>query len=301
MKIFQQQFVALSLSLFVGAAAQDGYAAKQPQTVLLWPAGAPGARGQADADKPKLLVHLPDKDKAVGAAVVVCPGGGYATLAMGHEGADIAEWFNSFGVAAFVLQYRHHGGGYRHPAPLDDAQRAMRTVRSRADEWKLDPKRIGIMGFSAGGHLASTAATHFDRGRTSANNPIDRASCRPDFLILAYPVISFTASTKHSGSRNHLLGDRPDPKLVESLSNEKQVTWETPPTFIFHTDADTGVLPENSVLFYLALRQAKVPAELHIYEHGVHGVGLAAKVPATSSWPDRLIDWMRGRELLGKP
>ncbi len=267
---------------------------------LLWPAGAPGAKGDSDNDKPTLTVFLPPADKANGAAVIVCPGGGYGGLAITYEGYEVAQWFNSFGVASFVLKYRHKGTGYQHPAPLDDAQRAIRTVRARAAQWKVNPERIGIMGFSAGGHLASSAGTHFDAGQADSPDAIQRVGCRPDFLVLCYPVISFVSPQTHQGSRKNLLGENPDPKLVESMSSELQVTSETPPTFLFHTDADAGVPPENSVLFYLALRKAKVPAELHIYEKGKHGVGLAQKLPALSSWPDRLADWMRGRGLRDK-
>jgi acetyl esterase/lipase len=268
----------------------------KPQKILLWPQGAPGAVGNEEKDKPSLTVYLPAEDKANGAAVVVCPGGGYGALAMDHEGKQVAEWLNSIGVAGFVLQYRI-APRYHHPAPLQDAQRAIRTVRARAKEWKVDPNRIGIWGFSAGGHLASTAGTHFDRGHP-AEDVIEEASSRPDFLILAYPVISMEPGVAHMGSRNNLIGKDPDPKLVENLSNEKQVTAETPPTFLFHTDADSGVLPENSVLFYLALRKAKVPAELHIYQRGPHGVGLAPRDQILSTWKDRLQAWMKGNGLL---
>jgi acetyl esterase/lipase len=216
---------------------------------------------------------------------------------MDHEGRQIAEWLNSLGVGAFVLKYRL-GPRYRYPAPLQDAQRALRLVRQRAGELGVAPERIGIWGFSAGGHLASTAGTHFDGGDPGAADPIDRMSCRPDFLILAYPVISFTTVYAHAGSRRNLLGDNPEPSLVESLSNEKQVTAQTPPTFLFHTNEDKGVPPENSVLFYLALRKAGVPAELHIYLRGKHGVGLAQSDPVLSSWPRRLADWLRTQGLL---
>jgi acetyl esterase/lipase len=267
---------------------------------LLWPAGAPGAHGHDDNDKPTLAVSLPPADKATGAAVVVCPGGGYAGLAMGYEGLEVGEWLNTFGVAAFVLKYRHKGTGYQHPAPLDDAQRAIRTVRARAAEWRVDPARIGILGFSAGGHLASSAGTHFDDGNKDASDPIERVGCRPDFLVLCYPVISFVAPVTHQGSRKNLLGDNPDPKLVELMSSELQVTSETPPTFLFHTDADKGVPPQNSVLFYLALKKAGVPAEMHIYEKGPHGVGLAKDRPALATWPDLCREWMKGRGLLDK-
>jgi acetyl esterase/lipase len=219
---------------------------------------------------------------------------------MDHEGVQIARWLNSIGVAAFVLKYRL-GPRYHHPAPLNDAQRALRYVRANAGKLRVDPARLGIWGFSAGGHLASTAATHFDRGNPAAAETIDRMSSRPDFVILGYPVISFTTEYAHQGSRRFLLGENPDPQLVESLSNEKQVTAETPPTFLFHTNEDQGVPPENSVLFYLALRKAGVPAEMHIYEHGRHGVGLAPTDLALSSWPHRLADWMYGRGLLTGP
>ena len=273
--------------------------AAEPQTIVLWPGGAPGAVGDEEADRPTLTVYLPPAERAVPTGVVVCPGGGYAKLAMDHEGRQVAEWLNSLGVAAFVLKYRL-GPRYRHPAPLEDAKRALRLVRSRAGEFRIAPDRIGVWGFSAGGHLASTLATHFDAGNPAAADPIERVSCRPDFAILAYPVISFASEYAHKGSRRNLLGDNPDPALVENLSNEKQVTAQTPPTFLFHTNEDQGVPAENSVLFYLALRRAGVPAELHIYERGRHGVGLAPNDSVLSSWPQRLADWLRVRGLLGR-
>ncbi len=274
--------------------------AAEPKVEPLWPDGAPGAVGADEADKPTLTIWQPAPDKANGCAIVVCPGGGYQHLAIDHEGKQVAEWLNSLGVTAFMLKYRI-APRYKHPAPIDDAQRAIRTVRARAAEWKVDPKRVGIMGFSAGGHLTSTAATHFDDGRADAQDSIDKASCRPDFAILCYPVISFTTPYTHVGSKNNLLGKQPDEKLVENLSNELQVTEKTPPTFLFHTSEDSGVPPENSVLFYMALRKAKVPAELHIYEKGPHGVGLAQEDPILSTWSARLADWMRGRGLLNMP
>jgi len=255
-----------------------------PKPELLWPDGAPGALGAADEDKPTLTPYRPSTTRAVRTAVIVCPGGGYQHLSMEKEGSDVARWFNSIGVTAFVLKYRL-GPKYHHPAELQDAQQAIRMVRSRAAEYQVEPDRIGIMGFSAGGHLASSAATHFD------------ASSRPDFLILGYPVISFVSDV-HRGSMRMLLGDQPDPKLVENLSNELQVTAQTPPTFLFHTTTDQTVPVENSVMFYMALRKAGVPAELHIYEQGPHGVGLAPTDEALASWPGRLADWLRVRGLL---
>src|SRR5262249_38988839 len=245
--------ITLSLSLLAAEAAE-------PKVELLWPKGAPGAVGTEDADRPTLTIYLPPADKANGTAVIVCPGGGYGALALGHEGKDPAEWLNNLGVTAFVLKYRI-APRYRHPAPLQDAQRALRTVRARAREWHVDPNRIGIWGFSAGGHLASTAGTHFADGQPDDSEPIHRVSRRPDLLRLCYPVIPATDPVMHKGSRKNLHGKEPGPKLIESLSNEKQVTAKTPPTFLFHTNEDSGVPPENCILFYLALRKAGVPAE----------------------------------------
>jgi acetyl esterase/lipase len=272
----------------------------EPRRELLWPEGAPGAVGDGEADKPWIWVYPAAAEQANGTAVVVCPGGGYGFLAVDHEGHQVAEWLNSLGVSAFVLKYRI-APRYRHPAPLDDAQRALRLVRSRAHECRVDPNRIGILGFSAGGHVASTAGTHFDSGESAAADPIDRVSCRPDFMVLCYPVISFTTPYMHRGSRNNLLGEAPDAELIKSLSNELQVTPDTPPTFLFHTNEDAGVPPENCILFYQALRKAKVPAELHIYQRGPHGVGLARQDPVLSTWTERCADWMKGHGLLTKP
>ncbi|MBI4889101.1 MAG: alpha/beta hydrolase [Acidobacteria bacterium] len=257
--------------------------AQAPVTELLWPEGAPGALGDSDADKPALTFYLAPNPN--GAAVLVCPGGGYGGLAMDHEGKQIGEWFNSFGVSAFVLKYRL-GPKYHHPIELNDARRAISIIRTRAAQLKVDPAKIGVMGFSAGGHLASTLSTHFEEGE------------RPDFAILVYPVISFTTRYTHSGSMRNLLGNPPDPALVWHLSSELQVTSRTPPTFLFHTSGDTGVPAENSILYYMALRSAGVQAELHIYQNGPHGVGLAQKDPVLSSWPARLKDWMMVRGLI---
>jgi acetyl esterase/lipase len=275
-------------------------AAGAGEVLPLWADGAPGSLGDKAPYEPSLTIWLPPAAKANGAAVIICPGGGYGHLAVGHEGKDVAAWLNSLGVAGFMLKYRH-SPHYRHPYPLMDAQRAVRTVRARAKEWRVDPARIGILGFSAGGHLASTAITHLDAGDPKAADPIDKASCRPDFAILLYPVISFTAPCTHRGSMNNLLGEKvKDAKLVESLSNELQVTKKTPPTFLMHAGGDRGVPAENSVLFYLAMRKAGVPGELHIYEKGGHGFGLAPKDPVLGTWPDRCADWMRVRGILKK-
>jgi acetyl esterase/lipase len=274
--------------------------ATEPQTQLLWPDGAPGAKGDKPEDKPTLTAFLSDESKTVGTAVVICPGGGYGGLATDHEGKQIGEWLNSMGVAGFMLEYRHRGRGYGHPAPLQDAQRAIRLVRANAEKWKIDPKKIGIMGFSAGGHLASTAGTHFDKGDPNAADPIDRVSSRPDFMILCYAVIALGEPFTHHGSQENLIGKDAPAELVKSLSNEKQVTAETPPTFLFQTDEDKTVPAENSVQFYLALRRANVPAEMHIYRSGQHGVGLAKTLPGAAMWPEECQQWMQGLKLLEK-
>ena len=264
---------------------------------LLWPEGAPGALGTQPADQPKITVYRAPPEDATGAAVIVCPGGGYARLASDHEGRQFGEWLNSLGVSAFVLQYRL-GPRYRHPAPLQDAQRAIRLVRARAGEWGVDPARVGILGFSAGGHLASTAATHFDDGRPDAADPVERQGSRPDFAVLAYAVVSLFDPPAHASSRRNLLGEPPDPALVELLSNERQVTPRTPPSFLFHTADDASVPAKNSLLFFEALQKAGVPAELHVFAHGKHGVGLAASDPALSAWPRLCAAWLDGRGLL---
>jgi acetyl esterase/lipase len=283
-------FLLMILSAGISTAATH-------QTVLLWPSGAPGAQGNQPEDTPTLTIFLPDPGKAVRTGVVVCPGGGYVELAMKKEGTDIADWLNSIGIAAFVLKYRL-GPRYHHPIEMWDGQRAMRYVRYHAKQYGIAPDRIGIWGFSAGGHLASTIGTHFDNGKVQAADPIDRVSCRADFMVLSYPVISFVTPYVHKGSMRALLGENPDPELQRLLSNELQVTSDTPPTFLFSTNDDTGVPCENSVLFFLALRKNHVPAEMHIFEPGPHGVGLAPTHAALSIWPTLLANWFRTRGLL---
>lgn len=275
----------LLLCLFVPAAV-----ATPEAPIVIWPDGAPGAIGNEPVDIPTLTPYLPVKGKATGAAMIVCPGGGYTHLA-DHEGGPVAEWLNSLGVTAFVLKYRL-GPRYQHPAPLLDAARAIRLVRARAAEWTLDPERIGILGFSAGGHLASTAGTHFDSGKASAPDAIERVSSKPNLMILIYPVITMREKT-HAGSKKNLLGNDPSPELVALLSNDEQVTKETPPTFLVHTTNDDAVPVENSISFATALRKAGVPFELHLYERGRHGFGLGGKDPILSTWPDRCADWLR--------
>jgi len=268
-----------------------------PKTLVLWEKGAPGAKGKEPADVPNVRVFLPPADKATGGAVIICPGGGYGGLADTYEGVDVARWFNSIGVAGVVLKYRL-GPRYGHPAPLHDAQRAIRLTRHHAKEWGIDPGRVGILGFSAGGHLAATASTHFDGGDPKAEDPIDQSSSRPDFSILVYAVITLTDPFTHGGSRNNLLGNKPDPKLVEDLSNEKRVTERTPQAFLVHTSEDTAVPPENSVLYYQACRKAGVPAEMHLFEKGRHGLGMGKSGLPFSAWPELCAGWLRDRKII---
>lgn len=262
------------------------------EPIVLWPQGAPGAVGKEDSDIPTLTPYLVPREKATGAAIVVCPGGGYQGLAP-HEGKPFADWLNTLGVSAFVLKYRL-APRYSQPAPMLDAARAIRTVRARAGEWGIDPARIGIMGFSAGGHLTSTAATHFDSGKKDAADPIERVSSRPDLAILCYPVITMKAMT-HAGSKKNLLGPDPKPELVDFYSNEERVTPDTPPCFLVHAVDDKAVPYENSLLFVEGLRKAGVAHEFHLYEKGGHGFGMATKDPLLSGWTDVLASWLRRR------
>ncbi len=266
--------------------------AAEPQPVALWPNGAPGALGTDEKDVPQLRFYPADPAIATGACVEVLPGGGYGHLAMDHEGKQIAEWLNSFGVSAAVVSYRL-GPKYRHPAPLQDAQRGIRYLRANAKELKIDPKRIGVMGFSAGGHLASTVSTHFDAGDASSSDPVAQQSSRPDFSILCYPVISLNSGFTHGGSRKNLLGENPSAELLENLSNETQVTKDTPPTFIFHTAEDKGVPVQNAIVYFEACMKHGVPVELHVYQKGRHGVGLAQNDPVLTTWKERLADWIK--------
>jgi acetyl esterase/lipase len=265
---------------------------QEPQTILLWPGGAPGALGSDEADQPALTIYMPPNTTGPLTAVIVAPGGSYTRLSMNLEGRAPANYFNALGIAAFVLRYRL-GPRYHHPIELGDAQRAIRTVRARAAEWHLAPDRIGMMGFSAGGHLASTAATFFDAGKADAPDPIDRVSSRPDFVVLGYPVISLVEPWTHRGSKTNLLGDSPDAALARTLSTDTQVTASTPPTFIYQTNADVSVPAENAVAYFLALRKAGVPAELHVFRNGGHGTGLGQQDPALAEWPRLLANWLR--------
>lgn len=317
------------LSAFLFAASFTLAQLKEPSedpkggdsTFLLWTDKAPLAVGDSKFDKPQFTLYKAKQPN--GAAVVICPGGGYGVLATDHEGKQAAEYFAKLGVHAFVLQYRivqKERPGPLGKAPLLDAQRAVRTVRSKAKDLGIDTKRVGLMGFSAGGHLASTAGTHFDAGDANAKDPIDKENCRPDWLVLAYPVVTFEKGVTHGGSVTNLLGKEPKAEDLEFFSNEKHVTKDTPPTFIFHTDEDAGVLPENALRFFLALKKVeqeerkkdknfRMRAEMHIYERGRHGVGLGTDPAWTgdgpnakyvAEWSGRLTAWLKAGGVLDK-
>ncbi len=275
-------------------------ATPSPTTLPLWPDAAPGALGTDEKDTPTLTAFLPDPEKATGAAFVICPGGGYSRLA-DHEGAGYAKWLAEHGVAGIVLKYRLGSNGYRHPIMLGDATRAMRLTRSKAAEWHLDPTRVGVMGSSAGGHLASALLTHFDAGKPQDPDPVERQSSRPDLGVLCYAVITMTENT-HGGSKENLLGPTPSPEVVHETSNETQVQADTAPCFIWHTWEDQTVKVENALAFASALREKGIHFELHIYEKGSHGMGLG-KSDAPGGyhrWTSDLLAWLGERGWLKK-
>ena len=290
----------LSIPLLLAVMTGFARGAEEPEVLRLWEGDAPGALGTEEVDIPTITVYRPETSESSGSAVVICPGGGYGALAMDHEGDQVARWLNTIGITGVVLKYRL-GPRYHHPSPLNDAQRAIRTVRANAEGWGIDPDRVAILGFSAGGHLASTAGTHFDAGIADADDPIQRQSCRPDLMILGYPVVAMATEYAHGGSKRNLLGDDPPEALVESLSNERMVTSETPPTFIVQTNEDAAVPAENSLLLILALREAGVPVEFHMFEGGRHGLGLGNGLPdhgimpdaAFGAWPGLCATWLK--------
>jgi acetyl esterase/lipase len=302
---------ALLLCFGLSLLITDRTSGQEPRTFPLWPGDAPEALGSDPGDArhasdiPTITVYLPPKERTSGASIVICPGGGYGALATIHEGKEVAEWLNSLGVAGVVLKYRL-APKYKHPVPLNDARRAIRMVRAKSKEWGLDPDRVGVLGFSAGGHLASTLATHFRETPSTASDPIDSFHERPDVAILIYPVVSFTADYTHKGSVRNLLGTDPTQEQLTELSNELQVTEKTPPTFLAHTLADRGVPMENSVAFAQALRKHKVPFELHVFEKGQHGLGLGkgskeyniAREPSFEAWPSLCATWLKSRGFL---
>ena len=278
-------------------------------TFPLWPEGVPGAKpgvaperteqgSVSSVSNPTLTVYAPAVDKPNGTSVIICPGGGYMRLSAEREGEQYANWLSTLGVTAFVLKYRMSEFG--HPAPLQDVARAVRLLRSRAGEFKIDPSRIGVMGSSAGGHLAASSGTLFDHPAAKTGAALDATSARPDFLVLLYPVITMSGESVHAGSRKALLGASPGAELVQLMSLEKQVTEATPPTLLIHTQADKSVPVENSILFYQALTRAKVPAEMYLFEHGGHGMGMRAGLGTSSDWPRRAEEWLKDRRLLEK-
>jgi acetyl esterase/lipase len=296
-------------ALLAGSAGAAPAAPQLPaaETIPLWPEGVPGAKPGlgpervadghvANVGEPTLTVYGPAVDRPNGTAVIVCPGGGYVRLSMQREGEQYAAWLGTLGITSFVLKYRMQEFG--HPAPLRDVLRAVRIVRSQAARYHIRPDRIGVMGSSAGGHLAASAGTLFDNplGRTGA--PLDQVSARPDFLMLLYPVITMEDPAAHAGSRRALLGPHPSAADVRLMSVEKQVTSATPPTLLIHTQEDRTVPVENSILFYQALTRAHVPAEMYLFEHGSHGMGMRAGLGTASDWPQRAQAWLKARGLL---
>ena len=298
----------LSLALMSLAVVTQAFAAPTDGTVIpLWPEGVPGAKpdlgpelhengGIANVSEPTLTYFAPAVDKPNGTAVIIAPGGGYVRLSTEREGVQYARWLGTLGVTSFVLKYRMQEFG--HPAPLQDVLRAMRMVRSRAKEFGINPDRIGVMGSSAGGHLAASAGTLFDHPAGKTGDSLDAVNARPDFLILMYPVISMDDPVAHAGSRRALLGENPSPELLTLMSLEKQVTPSTPPTLLIHTQEDASVPIENSIRFFQALTRAGVPAEFYAFEQGSHGMGMKAGLGTASDWPRRAGEWMRARGLL---
>lgn len=280
----------------------------QDKVLKVWPNGAPNDNGMTEPEEKydgvrvrnvseaEMYVYLPEKEKNTGAAVVICPGGGYRIEAMDHEGYDIAEFLKEKGVAGIVLKYRLPYG--HHEVPSSDARQAMRIVRQNAKEWGIDPNKIGIAGSSAGGHLASTAGTVFDTGKKESTCPIEQVSCRPDFMLLLYPVISFDEDFGHMGSRDNLMGKSHDKKLVRKYSNELNVSAETPPAFLILADDDKAVPPRNSIEFYSALKKHGVPAEIHIFQQGGHGFGITKKNLPSDQWPEMFYAWLKARKIV---
>lgn len=298
--LFSQRVLGAVLTVIVLPVGQAisapgaGAVAAEPEKVALWSGQAPVGDGQFEAANAFITVHRPDPKTANGAAVVICPGGGYGGLVVGAEGHGIAKWLNGHGITGIVLEYRLPKG--RAFVPLLDAQRAIRTVRASAKQWDIDPRRIGIIGFSAGGHLASTAGTHFDSGHPQAADPVERVSCRPDFAILIYPVVTMDVKT-HGGSRANLLGRDPKPELVTLFSNEKQVTDQTPPMFLAHALDDKVVVPDNSRRLHEALRAHQVASEYLELPSGGHGLN-GYKGPMWEAWQTRSLHWLAEQKMI---
>lgn len=270
------------------------------EKITLWENGAPNALGSEDFDVPT-LIYYPVQNKQAHTAILICPGGGYSHLAMEHEGSQVAEYFNKIGISAFVLKYRvcnKKQNCYHYPVPLNDANRAIRYIKANAEKYNIDSTKIGIMGFSAGGHLASSVSTHILDGNPEATDKLERYSTRPDFMILVYPVISFTTPYTHNDSRKKFLGTKNTIEMRELFSNELQVTYKTPPTLLIHANDDKVVPPENSILFYTALRKAGVEASLIIFPYGGHGFGMRQKNEYVDTWPEHCHKWLKIKGLI---
>ena len=295
----------ICLILFIMLSLQ---VAKSQSIMKLWPNGTPGevvspkpeeifeGKRVRYVSEPTLTVYLPTKETNTGIAVVICPGGGYAMEAMDHEGYEVGEFLQAHGIAGIVLKYRLPYG--HSEIPLQDAQQAMRMVRLHAEEWSVDPKKVGIAGFSAGGHLASTLSTHYDSGNKDSKNPVEKLGSRPDFSILLYPVVTFKEEWGHMGSRVNLIGNTNDWKIIQNFSNELQVNSQTPPAFIALADDDAGVKPRNSIEYYMALKREGVPAELHIFKEGGHGFGMHKTGKAHDQWPLMVVEWMKAMKYI---
>lgn len=283
---------------------------KSQSIMKLWPKGTPGVvvspkpeetfegKRVRFVSEPTLTVYLPSKELNTGVAVVICPGGGYGMEAMDHEGYEVGEFLQAHGIAGIVLKYRLPFG--HSEMPLQDAQQAIRMVRIHAEEWSVDPNKVGVAGFSAGGHLASTLSTHYDSGNKDSTDPIERLSCRPDFSILLYPVITFKEEWGHMGSRVNLIGNTNDWKIIQNFCNELQVNGQTPPAFIALADDDAGVKPRNSIEYYMALKREGIPAELHIFKEGGHGFGMHKTGKAHDQWPFMVVEWMKSMKYIKK-
>ena len=299
--MYKKLIVIVCIILSVSAFAQD-------KVMKVWPNGAPDDNGMTkpeekydgvrvrNVSEAEMYIYLPEKKNNTGVAVVICPGGGYWIEAMDHEGYDMAKWLAERGVAGIVLKYRLPYGHDK--IPSEDARRAMRIVRSNAEAWGINPGKIGIAGSSAGGHLASTVGTRFDTGLKDSKDPLEWVSCRPDFMLLLYPVITFRESFGHMGSRKNLIGEGNDWKMVEKYSNELHVTPETPPTFLVLADDDKTVPPRNSIEFYLALKKNNVPAEMHIFLQGGHGFGMTKKNLPVDQWPNLFYNWLKALKVI---
>ncbi|HKI90381.1 MAG TPA: alpha/beta hydrolase [Draconibacterium sp.] len=299
--MYKKLFVIVCVFFSISSYSQD-------KILKVWPNGAPDDNGMKQPEEKyngvrvrnvseaEMYVYLPERDKNTGSALVICPGGGYSIEAMDHEGYDMAKWLAERGVAGIVLKYRLPYG--HDQIPSEDARRAMRIVRNNAEEWGINPGKIGIAGSSAGGHLASTVGTRFDTGIKDSKDPLERISCRPDFMLLLYPVITFRESFGHMGSRKNLIGEGNDWKMVEKYSNEMHVTPETPPTFLVLADDDKTVPPKNSVEFYLALKKNHIPAEMHIFQQGGHGFGMNKNNLPVEQWPNLFYNWLKARKII---